>query len=45
MITPCIANWDGYVMGGGYGITQLAPFRIATEHTVFAMPEGKLGFY
>lgn len=33
-----IANWDGIVMGGGVGVSQYAPFRIATENTVFAMP-------
>ena len=25
-----IANWDGIVMGSGYGITHMAPFIIAT---------------
>ncbi len=40
-----IANWDGIVMGSGYGITSMAPFRIATENTVFAMPEARLGFF
>ena len=33
-----IANWDGIVMGGGYGITLMAPFKIATENSMFAMP-------
>ena len=32
-------------MGAGFGITQRATFRIATENTIFAMPEAKLGFY
>ena len=40
-----IANWDGIVMGGGVGISIFAPFRIATENTMFAMPEAKIGFY
>lgn len=40
-----IANWDGIVMGGGFGITAMAPFRIATENSMFAMPEAKLGFF
>ena len=40
-----IANWDGIVMGGGFGITSMAPFRIATENSMFAMPEAKLGFF
>lgn len=25
-----IVNWDGIVMGGGVGVSQFAPFRIAT---------------
>lgn len=40
-----IANWDGIVMGGGFGISAFSPFRIATENTMFAMPEAKLGFF
>ena len=40
-----IANWDGIVMGGGFGITSMAPFKIATENSMFAMPEAKLGFF
>lgn len=32
-------------MGGGVGISIHAPFRVATENTVFAMPEGKIGFF
>jgi len=33
-----IANWDGIVMGGGFGISAFAPFIIATENSMFAMP-------
>jgi 3-hydroxyisobutyryl-CoA hydrolase len=33
-----IALMDGIVMGGGVGISVHAPIRIATEHSVFAMP-------
>lgn len=40
-----ISNWDGIVMGGGVGISIHSPFRIATERTIFAMPENKLGFF
>ena len=40
-----IANWDGIVMGGGFGVSAFAPFIIATENTMFAMPEAKLGFF
>ena len=40
-----ISCWDGITMGGGVGISGFAPFIIATEKTVFAMPEVKIGFY
>ena len=40
-----ISCWDGITMGGGAGISGFAPFIIATEKTVFAMPEVKIGFY
>lgn len=32
-------------MGGGVGISVHAPIRIATENSVFAMPEARLGFF
>lgn len=32
-------------MGGGAGISMHSSYRIATENTVFAMPEGKIGFF
>lgn len=31
-------------VGGGVGLAMNAPFRIATENTVFAMPETKIGY-
>lgn len=31
-------------VGGGVGLSVHAPFRIATETTVFAMPETKIGY-
>lgn len=31
-------------MGGGVGLSVHAPFRIATENTMFAMPETAIGF-
>jgi 3-hydroxyisobutyryl-CoA hydrolase len=40
-----VALWDGIVMGGGVGLTIHAPHRIATEKSVFAMPEAKIGFF
>ncbi|KAL1917613.1 mitochondrial 37S ribosomal protein mS47 [Calcarisporiella thermophila] len=42
---PFVAILDGVTMGGGVGLSVHAPFRIATENTVFAMPETKIGFF
>jgi len=41
---PYIAVLDGITMGGGVGLGIGAPFRIATEKTLFAMPETKIGY-
>ncbi len=40
-----ISCWDGIVMGGGVEISVFSPIIIATEKTVFAMPEAKFGFF
>ena len=32
-------------MGGGVGLSINTPFRVATEKTVFAMPETLIGFF
>ena len=37
-----IALMDGIVMGGGVGVSVHAPVRIATEHSMFAMPGYKM---
>lgn len=42
---PYIALMNGYVMGGGMGISQGARFRIATERSKIAMPEVVIGFF
>jgi 3-hydroxyisobutyryl-CoA hydrolase len=42
---PLVAFMDGITMGGGVGLSVHAPFRIATERTLFAMPETTIGFF
>ncbi|KAJ3506295.1 hypothetical protein NMY22_g17299 [Coprinellus aureogranulatus] len=42
---PYVAILDGITMGGGVGLASGALFRVATEKTVFAMPETKIGYF
>ena len=42
---PVVAFMDGITMGGGVGIALPARYRVATENTQFAMPEGAIGLF
>jgi len=42
---PVLSLMNGFVMGGGAGISILGKYRVACETTRFAMPETAIGFY
>jgi enoyl-CoA hydratase/carnithine racemase len=42
---PTAAFMDGVTMGGGVGISRPCAYRIATDRTLFAMPETSIGMF
>jgi enoyl-CoA hydratase/carnithine racemase len=42
---PQISLWNGVIMGGGAGISVHGKYRVATENSLFAMPECSLGLF
>ena len=42
---PYITLIDGFVMGGGVGLSVHGAHRVAGDHTLFAMPETGIGYF
>lgn len=43
--TRQISLWNGICMGGGVGLTWHSPVRVATDNSMYAMPETAIGFF
>ncbi|CAK9252800.1 unnamed protein product [Sphagnum jensenii] len=43
--TPQVSLWTGVVMGGGVGASVHGRYRVATDNTLFAMPETAIGIF
>jgi len=43
--TPPVAFLDGITMGGGVGVSVHGKYKLATENSVFSMPEAAIGFF
>lgn len=43
--TRQISVWNGICMGGGVGLTWHSPVKIATDNSMYAMPETAIGFF
>lgn len=42
---PLVAFMNGITMGGGFGVAGPCRYRVASDKTVFAMPEVGIGFF
>jgi enoyl-CoA hydratase len=42
---PIVAFMDGVTMGGGVGLALPCRYHIASQNTLFAMPEGAIGLF
>ena len=40
-----ITIWNGIVMGGGVGVSCHARFKIASDNSLYAMPETGIGLF
>ncbi|KAK9750466.1 hypothetical protein RND81_02G199200 [Saponaria officinalis] len=42
---PNVAIWNGLTVGSGSGISALSKFRVATDKTIFSLPETQIGLH